>query len=98
MQGLPPSEKAIYNEILKQEKQKSKVSNEKYTSTGEPLSLIQQREKEIQEAIELEDKNTTELVNLEVCNDSKYKSFAVYPHAHSFILHTFCPHMCIPLE
>lgn len=75
--GLPPSEKAIYNEILKQEKQKSKVSNEKYTSTGEPLSLIQQREKEIQEAIELEDKNTTELVNLEVCNDS-LKTMDIY--------------------
>lgn len=94
MQGLPPSEKAKYNEILKHEKQKARISTEKYTSTGEPLSLIKQREKEIQEAKEREENDTTNLVNLGVCNNSKYKSFAVYPHAHSFI---HSAHICVYL-
>ncbi|CAH2090143.1 unnamed protein product [Euphydryas editha] len=65
-----PHEKAKYEAIAKQQKQKGNAPAEKYTSTGIPLSHINQKEMEILEAKEREENDITNLVNLGVCNNS----------------------------
>ncbi|CAH0726728.1 unnamed protein product, partial [Brenthis ino] len=67
---LSRSEKAKYDNMVQKQKQKLKNAEKKYTSTGIPISMIENAEKEELEYKELERKDIKNLVNSRVVNNS----------------------------
>ncbi|CAG9583039.1 unnamed protein product [Danaus chrysippus] len=60
----PPSVRTKYDEIAKKHRQKTNFTDQKFTSTGIPISVIEQNEREAKEAEEQEIKDIENLVKL----------------------------------
>ncbi|KAJ8719437.1 hypothetical protein PYW08_011612 [Mythimna loreyi] len=70
--NAPPSLRARYEARAKQEKEKRNIPVAKYTSTGIPLSVIEQEQKALQEAIEYEIQDIINMVKTRTINKSIY--------------------------
>ncbi|XP_046968070.1 protein maelstrom homolog [Vanessa cardui] len=73
----PPSIRSKFEGIAKKEKQKFNIPDTKFTSTGIPLSVIEQAERDVREAEEIERKDIKNLVNLRAFNNS-IKTLDIY--------------------
>lgn len=66
--NAPNSERVKYEERAKFEKQKSGGSVKKYTSTGVPLSFVEEQQKEQQRAIEEERQDISNMIKIKAFN------------------------------
>lgn len=77
MQSASPQVKAKYEARAKHEKENRNIPITKYTSHGIPLTVIQNEQREMQDAIESEIQDIKNMVKTKAFNNSKFCSVCI---------------------